>query len=122
MLICSPKYLVLTFAILLLIVIDLKGQLINNNDIGYIEDYQKLPRINFVKSDAVEYEQCKSLNQFIIPKIKQSKTNFILQTNTGQIKFKKTLPDKKILMDMNSLDTILSLICMRSQRISCLMN
>ncbi|MEJ5090409.1 hypothetical protein D3C87_1124440 [compost metagenome] len=95
MLICSPKYLVLTFAILLLIVIDLKGQLINNNDIGYIEDYQKLPRINFVKSDAVEYEQCKSLNQFIIPKIKQSKTNFILQTNTGQIKFKKTLPDKK---------------------------
>lgn len=95
MLIYSPKYLVLIFAMLVLIVSKLKGQLINNNDIGYVEDYQKLPRINFVKSNVVEYEQCKSLNQFVIPKIKQSKTNFYLQTNTGQIKFKKTLPDKK---------------------------
>lgn len=67
-----------------------KAQFKKSIAVGYVENYEKQPKIKFTKSSKAEYEQCKKSSEPVKLKIKESKTNFILTTKAKSFKLKKT--------------------------------
>jgi len=67
-----------------------KAQLPKNIAVGYVENYEKQPKIKFTKSSKAEYEQCKKSSEPVKLKIKESKADFTLSTKVKSFKLKKT--------------------------------
>lgn len=67
-----------------------KAQLKKSIAVGYVENYEKQPKIKFTKSSKAEYEQCKKSSEPVKLKIKESKADFTLSTKVKPFKLKKT--------------------------------
>lgn len=59
-------------------------------NIGYLDNYQNMPKIKLKQTTEAEYNQYKTVSELISLKIKESKTHFTLPTKFKKIKFKKT--------------------------------
>ena len=67
-----------------------KAQLPKSIAVGYVENFEKQPKIKFVKSSKAEYEQCEKSADPVKIKIKESKADFNLSTKSKTFKLKKT--------------------------------
>lgn len=67
-----------------------KAQFKKSVAVGYVENYEKQPKIKFTKSSKAEYEQCKKSSEPVKLKIKESKTHFTLSTKAKSFNLKKT--------------------------------
>lgn len=57
--------------------------------VGYLETYEKLPKLSFATSSFEEYDQCPVIAHRIKPKLKASKTHHIIPTKGKQFRFRK---------------------------------
>ncbi|MFC3563252.1 hypothetical protein [Pedobacter jamesrossensis] len=70
--------------------VNANAQNADKTSVGYLGNYENLPKIKFVQSNEAEYNQYKTVSEPITLKIKENKFNFTLPTKAKKVKFKKT--------------------------------
>ncbi len=77
-------------SILMTFSITASAQKNKNIAIGYLENYEKLPKIKFEQTTEEEYNNYKTADKLGLLKIKETETHFTLTTKVKKIKLKKT--------------------------------
>lgn len=77
------------FLLLFLLPLSAFTQNKKEHSIGYVDAYEKLPKISFEKVTATQYEKYVDQQYLTQPKIQQSKNQLLVPTKSGQLKFKK---------------------------------
>ena len=83
------RELVLLCSVLVTFSITASAQKTKNISIGYLENYEKLPRISFQQTTEEEYDQYKIAGKPDSLKISETETHFTLTTKVKKIKLKK---------------------------------
>lgn len=65
------------------------AQKTNSTAVGYLENYQNLPKIKLEQATEAEYNQYKIGSEPLMLKVEESKTRYILPTKSRKIKLKK---------------------------------
>lgn len=65
------------------------AQLGKSVDVGYVDRFEKLPKLKFKKSNAIEYNRCSDKLGISFPKIEETDAEFVLQVKGKKNKFKK---------------------------------
>ncbi|WP_316819168.1 hypothetical protein [Pedobacter nyackensis] len=61
----------------------------NEVAVGYPETYEKLPKLSFTTSSFREYDQCTTMVYMVKPKLRASKTHYVIPTKGKQFNFRK---------------------------------
>ncbi|TDG36396.1 hypothetical protein EZJ43_07715 [Pedobacter changchengzhani] len=80
----------LVTSVLITFSITASAQKTNNIAIGYLENYEKLPKIKLEQTTEAEYNKYKISGKPDLLKIKETETHFTLPTKVKKIKLKKT--------------------------------
>lgn len=70
-------------------------------EVGYVDSFEKLPKLKFEKISEAEFSTYKSENFIVVPKIKQNRKTFYIQTDKNRYEFKKFPADEKVSAEKN---------------------